>query len=579
MRSRSRSGTLVRSLLAALGMLTLAACGGGGGDDGAIVPPATGTPPPTQPPAPDPSYSIIADEASAQRFLSVATFGGTRDEIAALVGRDAADWLADEFAKPASPYTEQVLPFVTFDTDQTFNARADRPHHSDLFWEAMIGADDQLRQRMLFALSQIIVVSEVNLRQVHRHATYMDALYENAFGNYRDVLYDVTYTPTMSDYLTYRGSRKADANTGRLPDENYAREILQLFSIGLVELNPDGTPRLVGGESVETFDNDDIVNLSRVFTGMQFDLSRDPEWLTWTVPLVHNANAHSPESKVFLGVNIPENTDGATSVTRAIDGIFAHPNVAPFISRQLIQRFTLSSPPPAYVARVASAFETGSYTADNGRAFGTGVRGDLQATLAAVLLDETLFGAATDGKLREPVLRFAHLVRALEMSNIDAAVENRLRDASATGVSLGQHPFRPPSVFNFYRPGYVAPNTESGAAGMTAPELQIVNGATSVGYINFVGDYIFDRTPSGGNESFTPNYAPFDALADDPAGLVRFTDDLLTGGRLPTADFDEMVAVIDSMPLRSESLDADRRKRAQVAIYLIAASSAFAVVQ
>lgn len=572
-----RSGTVLRAHAITMLTILLSACGGGGSDDGTISPPNTGTPPPTTPPAV--SYSLIEDEAQAQRFLSTATFGADAAEIAAMVGTDAADWLADEFAKPAVEYTPRVIPLVTERLDEPFNARATRPYHSDFFWEATITADDQLRQRALFAWSQIVVVGEINSNRVHQHATYMDSLYLNAFGNYRDLIDDITYTATMGDYLTYRGSQRANANTGRLPDENYAREILQLFSIGLIELNMDGTPALVNGETVETYDNDDIVNLSRVFTGMNFDRTPDPEWLMWTVPMAHFANRHSPETKNFLDVSIPENTDGPTSIDLALDGIFAHDNVPPFIARQLIQRFTMSSPPPAYVERVATAFATGSYEADNGRMFGNGQRGDLQATLAAVLLDESMFQDDVAGKLREPVLRFIHLVRAMDMANINATAENRLRNTASSGTSLGQHPFRPPSVFNFYRPGYLAPNSESGGLGLTAPELQIVNGASSIGYINFVGDYIFDRTPNGGGDSFAPDYAPFDALADDPDALVRYVDDLLTGGRLPSAEFDEMVSIINDMPLRANAMDSDLRKRSQTALYLLATSPTFAVVQ
>ncbi|MEN7343385.1 MAG: DUF1800 family protein [Pseudomonadota bacterium] len=567
--------------------LLMAACGGGS-DDGTVVanPPGGGntggggtgggggggnTPPP--------SYSIIDSPDIAQRFLSTATFGGTTAEINALVGRDAAEWLAEEFAKPAVTYTDRVLPSIDRFTDQPFQARAARPVHSDLFWQAAIEGDDQLRHRALFALSQIVVAGQsVRPNHAHKHGFYMDAIYTNAFGNYKDLLTDVTYTPSMADYLTYRGSRRADAN-GRLPDENYAREILQLFSIGLIELNMDGSPRLVNGEQVETYDNDDIVNLSRVFTGFDFDRTQNPEWMMWSVPLAYFDNRHSPEAKNFLNVSIPANTDGPTSVSLAIDGIFAHQNVAPFVSRQLIQRFTMSAPPPEYIERVATAFENGRFEAANGRVFGTGTRGDLEATIAAVLLDQLMFEDTVDGKLREPVLRFLHVVRALEMAPVDIPAETRLRDSSDTGTSLGQHPFRPPSVFNFYRPGYIAPNTVSGQQGLTAPELQIVNGASSIGYVNFVGDYIFNRTPDGGSDAFTPNYDPLTAIADDPATLVQAVNDLLTGGRLTQSEFDDIEQAITAMPFRTTNIDNDRLKRAQLAVFLVANSGTFAVVQ
>ncbi|MEL7296335.1 MAG: DUF1800 family protein [Pseudomonadota bacterium] len=573
--------------LAVVLALVLAACGGGT-DDGTVsaAPPGGGNTGGgggggggSNPPPPAVSYSLIESADIAQRFLSTATFGGTTAEIDALIGRDAADWLADEFAKTAVEYTDRVLPAITQRTNEPFNARATRPVHSDLFWQAAIEGNDQLRQRALFALTQIVVAGQsVRPNHAHKHGFYMDAIYRNAFGNYKDILTDVTYTPSMADYLTYRGSRRADAR-GRLPDENYAREILQLFSIGLIELNMDGSPRLVNGETVETYDNDDIVNLSRVFTGFDFDRTQNPEWMMWAVPLAYFNNRHSPEEKNFLNVSIPANTDGPTSVELAIDGIFAHPNVAPFVSRQLIQRFTMSAPPPEYIERVATAFEAGRFEADNGREFGTGTRGDMQATIAAVLLDPLMFEDTVNGKLREPILKFLHVVRALEMAPVDVPAETRLRNTADTGVSLGQHPFRPPSVFNFYRPGYIAPNTVSGQQGLTAPELQIVNGASSIGYVNFVGDYIFNRTPDGGSDAFTPNYDALTAIADDPAALVQAVNDLLTGGRLTQSEFDDFEQTVTAMPFRTTNIDNDRLRRAQLAVFLVANSGTFAVVQ
>ncbi|MEM9321612.1 MAG: DUF1800 family protein [Pseudomonadota bacterium] len=550
-------------------------CGGGGGDDEAVTPPPGSGNPPSNPPV---SYSLIESEASAQRFLSTTTFGGTHADIDALVGRDAAEWLADEFAKPAVAYTPRVRPLLTQNLTSFGQSRADRNHHSDFFWEAAIGADDQLRQRALFALSQIVVVGQTTNNHPHRYAPYMDALYLNAFGNYRDILQDITYTPAMGRYLTYENNRKADPNTGRLPDENYAREILQLFSIGLLELNMDGTPELQGGETIETYDNDDIVNLARVFTGLRFQRDLGPDG--WIEPLLMFENFHSEAEKAFLDTMIPAGTTGDVTISLALDGIFAHDNVAPFIGRQLIQRFTMSSPPPEYVERVATAFESGSFEAGNGRQFGTGQRGDMQATLAAVLLDPLMFEDTVAGKLREPVLRFVHLVRGMETTNIAAANENRLRNTSDSGTSLGQHPFRPPSVFNFYRPGYVAPNTVSGDQGMTAPELQIVNGASSIGYLNFMTDYVYDRSSNGGTDSFAPNYDPWLSLVDDSAALVDDLDLLFTGGRLPVGERSDIVALIDQMPLRTgNNLANDQLRRVQTAILLVTTSPTFAVVQ
>ncbi|MEM9172074.1 MAG: DUF1800 family protein [Pseudomonadota bacterium] len=571
----------LRSVLAATllsGML--AECGGSGGDDATLTP-GTGTPPPTTPPptTPPPTVSnLIEDAAMAQRFLSTATFGGTQAEIDALVGRDAAEWLAEQFNESSESYGDRIWANVTVEPDVFFSARLpsfySNDHPSSLFWREAIGGNDQLRQRMLFALSQIIVVSENNFGRdrSHRFAYYMDNLYLNAFGNYRDILEDITYTPIMGDWLTYVNNRKADPATGRLPDENYAREILQLFSIGLLELNTDGTPRLQNGQTIDTYDNDDIVNLARVFTGLVYDRSAGGQG--WLRPMIFNDRQHSEAEKRFLTTVIPENTSGPDSIRLAIDGIFAHPNVAPFISRQLIQRFTMSSPPPAYVERVATAFESGSYTAVNGREFGSGQRGDMRATIAAMLLDELMFAETVAGKIKEPVLRFAHAMRALEIQDVVPGNENDLRDTSNT---LGQNPFRPASVFNFYRPGYVAPNTTSGAQDLTAPELQIVNSTSVIGFLNFMVDYVFDRTPNGGTGSFAVDYSRWSGIADDPTALVTALDNLFTGGRLPDEAFNDYVDIIDQMPLRAGQAN-DPIKRIQTAIVLVTTSTTFATV-
>ncbi|MEL7485986.1 MAG: DUF1800 family protein [Pseudomonadota bacterium] len=517
--------------------------------------------------------------------MAFATFGASMDEIDALVGRDAADWLAEEFAKPATAFLPPVLAVRT--PGPNF---PDGRILQDLFWTAMMEADDQLRMRMIFALSQILVVSQdATGNNQDQLAYYVDVLGANAFGDYRALLEDVTYAPVMSQFLTYFRNRRGDPNTGRMPDENYAREILQLFSIGLVELNPDGTPRLGGGgNAIPTYDNDDIVGLARVFTGLAYDdgsFFAGPSLDSRVSPLVMYDEQHSELEKSFLTATIPANTPGVESIDRALDEIFAHPNVAPFIARQLIQRFTASNPAPAYVARVAAAFESGEFMADNGRVFGDRTRGDLEATLAAILLDPSLFEDpglqdAAAGKVREPILKFVHWVRAFNVGDIDPIAEFRLsntRDAD----DLGQQFLRSPSVFNFYRPGYIAPQTESGAAGLTAPELQILNSTSASGYINFVGDFILDLT-GGQNDPprFTPDYAAELALVDDPAALIDRLDLLLTGGRLSTDAHAEILSIVENTPIRTNANEADDRlRRVETAIFLVVASPAYHVVQ
>lgn len=592
------SRRLASTVAVAMSFLVLAACGGGGSDapapSGGTPPPATPTPvPPPAPPAdPDPidppqgspSASLIESESQAVRFLSAATFGPAPDDIDALVGRDAADWLAAEFAKPAS----KILPAVQAE----FEDDGDVPYNTEFnqLWDAMLTGNDQLRLRMQFALSQILVVSGRggDADQV-RLAHYMDILSSGAFGNYRDLLETVTYSPAMSRYLTYHRNQKGDPDRGRTPDENYARELMQLFTIGLVELDMNGEPKLGSdGRLIETYDNDDIIGLARVFTGLSdkgtgwWQADPDANWK----PLQAYPERHSPLDKTFLGRTIPAGTGPEESIDIALDTLFEHPNMAPFLARHLIQRFTRSHPEPAYVGRVAEAFASGQYAAQNGQTFGRGRRGDLVATLAAVLLDEAFLapGAGSfedDGKIREPVLRFTHWVRAFRVRNIDAYSEYRLGDTRDPGTRLGQHPFRSPSVFNFYRPGFVAPGTESGSRGLTTPEFQIVNEASALGFANFMTDFVFNRSPSRSEtvDTFLPDYSDEVAMADDPEMLAAHLDLLLTGGRMSDATRTSIAETVATIPLPETDQDADRLKRVHVAVLMAVNAPAYAILR
>ncbi len=444
------------------------------------------------------------------------------------------------------------------------NGNVPRQRINTLYWDHIVGADDQLRQRMAFALSQILVYSDAADSDQPMRAHYQDILIRNAFGNYRELLEEVTYSSAMGEWLTYRGNRKGDPRRGRMPDENYAREILQLFSIGLIELNLDGTPRLdAQGQQIETYTNADIEGLARVFTGLSWaggEFFREPQDGN-IQPMEMYPEQHSELEKAFLGTTIPAGTSGEESIDRALDTIFNHPNVAPFISRQLIQRFTQSDPSPQYIENVARAFEAGSFTAQGGRQFGNGQRGDLQATLAAVLLEPTIFAEPADGativsgKVRGPILRFTHWARAFDIEGMDAYNERRLLDTRSTEGALGQQAFRSPSVFNFYRPGYVAPGTNAGERNITVPEFQIVNESTSVGYLNFMTDFAFDRGSQRNRdiETYKPDYSDELALVDDPQALVNHLDNLLTGGRMSEAEKTDIVDIISTVQIRTNT--------------------------
>lgn len=523
---------------------------------------------------------MLETSEDAARFLIQASLGADMESIENLVGDEAEDWIDDQLDETCTDFLD---PIRDLDDDD----RGGRPF-SDVYWDALMSADDQLCQRMSFALSQILVIGDSGFGgRPLEFAYYQNILSQNALGNYRTLLEEITYSPAMSRYLTYFRNRKGDPNSGRMPDENYARELLQLFTIGVVELNMDGTPRIGAvGEEIETFDNDDITGLARVFTGLSYigDGFRDNDENDREFsPLVVYPEQHSELEKTFLGTTIPAGTPGPESITLALDAIFAHPNVPPFVSRQLIQRFTASNPSPAYVERVATAFANGTFEGPDGTDFGQGQRGDLQATIAAILLDpearaEPNTLSATSGKIREPVLKFVQWVRAFNVDGIDSDREGRLSDTSRPSDRLSQHPFRAPSVFNFYRPGFQAPGTESGEAGLTTPEFQIVNEGGSLGYINFMTDFILDRTGGGdGPEIFEPDYSTEIALAADPVALVAHLNLLLTGNSMTQEEITMVEDAVEALALTDD--EEDLEKRVEIAIILIVSGPSYAVVR
>jgi uncharacterized protein (DUF1800 family) len=594
MRTQNRS--VASHLILAIFAMFLTACGGGGGGSSVTAgaaPPAAPSPPPAPAPAPEP---IALTPTEASRFLSQATFGPNSDAIDALVASGLEDWLTDELKKPATLHLEDVL--SRFPADGTFLDEQGNPlpqivyTASDSFWEKSITADDQLRQRMAFALSQILVVSSQSdlFRAPQTVAAYMDVLTEGAFGNFRDLIENVTYSPAMAVYLTYLRNEKADPKSGRVPDENYARELLQLFTLGLVELNADGTPTLgPDGAPIELFDNDDITGLAKVFTGLSFSGTgfntplRAIPLESFYQPLQMFNTHHSFEEKSFLNTTIPANSGGIGSIDRALDAIFAHPNVGPFLARQLIQRFVTSSPSPRYVGRVAATFNAGSYSLPSGEEIGSGQRGDLAATIAAILFDADARASSSPsnpefGKLREPVIRFTHWARAFDINSADARNERVLRDTSSSEL-LGQHPYRSPSVFNFYRPGYIAPGTETGAAGLTAPELQIANASTVMGYPNFLTLYALGVSPlvnPAAPRAFAADYAKEVALAADPEALLDHLDLLLTHGTLSE---ETRARITDALNVINPGSEAGLLGRARLASVMVMTAPEYIVLR
>ena len=395
-------------------------------------------------------------------------------------------------------------------------------------------------------------------------ATYLDLLEANAFGSHRALLQQISLSAPMGEYLTYRGSAKANTTSGALPDENYARELMQLFTIGLVQLNLDGTPKLTNGQSTDTYGLNDITGLARVFTGWDFDLAggtaATPDFMRR--PMTQVASRYETGAKTFLGTTIAAGTAATPSLTMALDAITTHANVAPFFSRQLIQRLVTSNPSPAYVARVASVF------LDDG----IGAPGNLRAVIRAVLLDDEARSAsaaagASFGKLREPMLRFVAWARAFGATSPSGAWNVGNTSDSARG--LAQSPLRSPSVFNFFRPGYVPPNSPLGTASLVAPEFQIANESSVVGCVNFM-----QRAVAGSVGDITPDDSSLVPLADDAKALVDEINLVLAANQLSATTAATLRAAVATM---ASGTDTARRNRINAALVLVLAAPEYIV--
>ncbi len=560
--------------------LAVAACGGGGSGSGTGT---GGTPPPVA------TVRRPQTDAEAARFLLQASISASTAAIAEVRSEGYAPWLDRQMSGANDQTGAEFLTARGY--DQVTAARFyDGTVTGDyMVWSQLLSGGNAVRKRVAFALSEFFVVSLTGIDMVWRGpgiAAYWDVLNRNAFGNYRDLLQDITLNAAMGTFLNTRGNRRADSS-GRVPDENYAREVMQLFTIGLFELNPDGTQKLSGGNPIETYTSADVSGLARVFTGYDFDLAgltastevggtrqiidpaytrrqmtADPaRWLP-----ARTTGFHAAEAKTFLGVTIPANTSAPESLRLALDQLFNHPNTAPFFAKQMIQRLVTSNPSPAYVGRVAAVF------ANNG----SGRRGDLAAVFKAILTDtEALDTAGTTnpnfGKLREPVLRFAQLYRTFGARSTSG--NWLIGDQTDPATALGQSPLRSPSVFNFFRPGYFPPNTEIANRSLLAPEFQLVNETSVAGYINFV-----ERAVQGNRfADVTLDYAAEIAIAQDSTQLLDRLDLLLTGRQLTASVRDTIRGAMEDVVLTAASTNADRQRRVQIGVALILASSDYLI--
>lgn len=513
--------------------------------------------------ATDGTHAPRLSASQASRFLAQAAFGATPELIAQVQALGPAGWIAQQMAMPP---TQSHVAWLHENDYAQERFRNTVQGTENTLWRKLIESPDVLRQRVTLALSEIFVTSIPGLPVAWRPfaaAHYMDLLEAHAFGRYRDLLGAVTLSPAMGVYLNMRGNRKADAATGRMPDENYAREVLQLFSVGLIELRQDGTPRTNWrGLHIDTYGQDTVTGLARVFTGWNLDRF-DRNKQDWACrPMIFNPGQHEPGEKRFLGHVIAAGTPGPQALEQALDVIAAHSNVGPFIGRQLIQRLVTSNPSPAYVKRVARAF------ADNGR----GERGDLAAVVRAVLLDpEAIRNPAPDerhaGRLREPIERFVQWARTFGANSDNGKWAIGLTTDPAN--RLGQSPLRAPSVFNFFRPGYVPPNSGVAAEGLQAPEFQLVHESSVVGWVNFAQQFV-----AGGVADVKPNYARELALAHDAAALVQHVDLLLAAGSLSEHTRLIITQAVHSMP---SATPAQQRQRVNAAVHLTLSSPEYLV--
>ncbi len=505
--------------------LVLAACGGGGA--------TTGTAPTT---ASAPVVVVAAPLTTTQssRFLAQATMGATDADIQAVITRGVDGWLTDQFAMARATSHWDWLQNNGYNVAANINAETG---FDPAMWRQLIAEPDQLRQRVGIALLDLLVVgiSGVNLNwKQFAMAAYVDSLWDNAFGNYRQILDAITYNAAMGSFLTFLGNKKANATTGAQPDENYARELMQLFTLGLYQLNADGSVKSgADGQPLETYKPADVSGIARVFTGLNLASSDSTTPARYRLPLVMTASTNETGTASFLGTSTAGG--GTAAVKTALDTIFAHPNIAPFVSRQLIQRLVTSNPSAGYVGRVSAAF------ADNGK----GVRGDMQAVIRAILTDtearsDTVLASTSAGKLREPVTRLTGWARAFGATSPSAAWA--IGDTSSTTTRLGQSPGRSSTVFNFFRPGYTPPNTSLSAAGLVAPEFQITNEQTVVAYVNYLYGLIVN-----GTGDVKADYTAILAKAADTQALVDQVNLVLAANQLSAATVASIKAAVDSI--------------------------------
>jgi uncharacterized protein (DUF1800 family) len=529
------------------------------------VPTPTPTPVPTSTPTPTPTPTPSAEAA---RFLTQSTFGPTTALIAQVQLSGFNGFLDQQFSIPATPTLPRVdaaIAALPVGTDPLY------PQFQDAWWYTVVKAPDQLRQRVAFALSEIMVIS-ANGNSMYQHpeamATYWDLLASDAFGNFQQLLEDVTLNPGMGDYLDMEHNDKPNPSKNTEPNENYAREIMQLFTIGLYKLNQDGSQQLdANGQPIPTYDQDVVEGNAHVFTGWYWYQTGTPTWgyapPDYRDPMMAFPNHHDTGAKTILnGVTLPAGQTQAQDLKDCLDTIFNHPNVGPFIARRLIQHLVTSNPSPAYISRVAAVFNNSG---------GRSVRGDMQAVIRAILLDpearttSTATSSNSFGHEREPLVRLANVYRAF---NASAASGNFI--VNNANFIFGQTPLYAPSVFNFFSPFYSQIGSIQ-SAGLVSPEFQITTDTTVITSANKIRSAVYQQPSSSNPDAIVLDLSAQTALASNPAALVDSLNDLLMSGEMSSEMRNIVINAVSQIPA------ANTLERAQTAVHLLVTSPEFVI--
>jgi uncharacterized protein (DUF1800 family) len=537
---------------------------------------------------------FLPNENAASRFLSHATLGHDQIDIDEVMEMGIEDWMTNQLIMPRAFTIESKVRFyhqLVKDSTNNQSATTSNRMWDYSFWQYLMTSNDVLRQRVALALSEMLVISENSAFSNNGYAlgVYYDKLLAHGLGNYRDLLTAITYSPSMGMYLTYLNNPKSNPTANQFPDENYAREVMQLFTIGTVLLNNDGSVVLDNNNlPLPSYDNEDIIEFSKIFTGLTWadrtqwnrgplnDTSYIPNmvmWDTWHEPGVKN---------LLNGFQVPNRNpvDGDADITDALDNLFNHQNTPPFVCRFLIQRLVTSNPSPQYINRVANVFKNN----------GQGVRGDLAAVVRAILLDSEATDCAkgdetTFGMLREPLVRYIQINKALNASTLSGNYRN---DMNNIYLLTGQRPLASPSVFNFFQQDYqpVGPITD---AQLVAPEFQITDAQTIAGYVNGLYRWLFSNDIADEYDIFTGEndvfYADEISTVDLSGEFVNTTNDrihilldklnlVLAHGRISATGLATITSVINQFPFTTNNEKTDRIK---LAIYLIMTSPEYLI--